>query len=443
VLTEDDEIEDLLAALGDAERREKRENQNKTLAKSARPEQPAPGSAAISSLPQPPAAAEARRAISQAHPAGMSAPAGIPAPAAGASAASASLPPDATWNRGGLPPAPPSTPSDEPEEMLGDEAIADLISASALPAAPPSSSPPPAVEGAASGQPPQLSAAGDKAAPPPLPPEVAWDSGSRPLPASPSPPGADNKQTLGDEANADLIGAASAVTPSASSASEVELAAAGPQPPLAEGATPAASPPLAAEDELADLLTAAAAPPSLAAAKTLTMPRLEETRSAQNQEVASAAEQQAATAGEDQKAEAKHRDTMALLEQGLLATSSPGEKSGAEPGKSGAAASKAEAPAAAAATPAAASAAEDLIALLENRAASPSAVGTSVFSAPGAPAAQKDPADTAAGKLQRLLDAIAWRENWALYCDLLAALIFTLSLAVIISHFLWHPPPVP
>lgn len=38
-------------------------------------------------------------------------------------------------------------------------------------------------------------------------------------------------------------------------------------------------------------------------------------------------------------------------------------------------------------------------------------------------------------KLQELL---AWRENWWFYCDLLAAFIATVSLAVIISYFIWY-----
>ncbi|MCL1999997.1 MAG: hypothetical protein FWG74_01065 [Planctomycetes bacterium] len=38
----------------------------------------------------------------------------------------------------------------------------------------------------------------------------------------------------------------------------------------------------------------------------------------------------------------------------------------------------------------------------------------------------------------RLVTAIAWRENWWFYCDLLAAIIASASLAVIVSYYAWY-----
>ncbi len=40
--------------------------------------------------------------------------------------------------------------------------------------------------------------------------------------------------------------------------------------------------------------------------------------------------------------------------------------------------------------------------------------------------------------LARMKAMIAWRENWWFYCDLLAAIIASASLAVIISYFVWY-----
>lgn len=43
-----------------------------------------------------------------------------------------------------------------------------------------------------------------------------------------------------------------------------------------------------------------------------------------------------------------------------------------------------------------------------------------------------------AEKIRHLNRMLSWRENWRFYCDLLAALIATASLAVIASYFLWY-----
>ncbi|MCC8164994.1 MAG: hypothetical protein LIQ31_02305 [Planctomycetes bacterium] len=43
-----------------------------------------------------------------------------------------------------------------------------------------------------------------------------------------------------------------------------------------------------------------------------------------------------------------------------------------------------------------------------------------------------------AGLLERLQLMIAWRENWWFYCDLVAAIIASASLAVIISYYIWY-----
>ena len=40
--------------------------------------------------------------------------------------------------------------------------------------------------------------------------------------------------------------------------------------------------------------------------------------------------------------------------------------------------------------------------------------------------------------VEKLCAMIAWRENWWFYCDLLAAVVSSASLAVIISYFLWY-----
>lgn len=40
--------------------------------------------------------------------------------------------------------------------------------------------------------------------------------------------------------------------------------------------------------------------------------------------------------------------------------------------------------------------------------------------------------------LEKISDMIAWRENWGVYCDLVAAVIASASLAVIISYYLWY-----
>ncbi|MCD8140590.1 MAG: hypothetical protein LUE17_12585 [Planctomycetaceae bacterium] len=40
--------------------------------------------------------------------------------------------------------------------------------------------------------------------------------------------------------------------------------------------------------------------------------------------------------------------------------------------------------------------------------------------------------------LEQLQGAIAWKENWWFYCDLLAAIIASASLAVIISYYIWY-----
>ncbi len=43
-----------------------------------------------------------------------------------------------------------------------------------------------------------------------------------------------------------------------------------------------------------------------------------------------------------------------------------------------------------------------------------------------------------AGLLERIQQMIAWRENWWFYCDLVAAIIASASLAVIISYYIWY-----
>lgn len=40
--------------------------------------------------------------------------------------------------------------------------------------------------------------------------------------------------------------------------------------------------------------------------------------------------------------------------------------------------------------------------------------------------------------IHRLQQAIAWHENWWFYCDLLAAVVISASLAVILSYYLWY-----
>ena len=40
--------------------------------------------------------------------------------------------------------------------------------------------------------------------------------------------------------------------------------------------------------------------------------------------------------------------------------------------------------------------------------------------------------------LKRIVGLVAWRENWWFYCDLLAAIIASASLAVIISYLIWY-----
>ncbi len=42
------------------------------------------------------------------------------------------------------------------------------------------------------------------------------------------------------------------------------------------------------------------------------------------------------------------------------------------------------------------------------------------------------------GLFKRFLDMIAWRENWWFYCDLVAALIASASLAIILSYYIWY-----
>jgi hypothetical protein len=44
----------------------------------------------------------------------------------------------------------------------------------------------------------------------------------------------------------------------------------------------------------------------------------------------------------------------------------------------------------------------------------------------------------AGGVLRQASRTIAWRENWWFYCDLLAAIIATASLAVIVSYLIWY-----
>ncbi|MDR2390512.1 MAG: hypothetical protein LBE84_02370, partial [Planctomycetota bacterium] len=40
--------------------------------------------------------------------------------------------------------------------------------------------------------------------------------------------------------------------------------------------------------------------------------------------------------------------------------------------------------------------------------------------------------------LEKLRQAIAWNDLWWLYCDLAAAIVASVSLAVIFSYYMWY-----
>ena len=74
----------------------------------------------------------------------------------------------------------------------------------------------------------------------------------------------------------------------------------------------------------------------------------------------------------------------------------------------------------------------------EDAASPPAAPGPDPFVAAVSPSFARRVVGRARGWWRRGMAAAAFRENWWLYCDLLAVFIVTVSLAVIVAWYKWH-----